>query len=87
MESSHIPVDDNCAWCGRPIKAPDNAWKRMKSDEGLEVTANYCPPQRKEQDPAFKGISRCRTRGQEEPLSVVRGLRMSQDVEREVVGS
>lgn len=75
LESTHVPVADNCAWCSRAIDAPDDAWRRMGNVETLSLVANYCPPTKAERlDPSAGGTSKCFRLGQRNPESVAARL-------------
>lgn len=73
-ESTHQPILDNCAWCSRAIDAPDDAWRRMVSVEGLAYAANYCPPTSAERTAETDGLSRCRRTGMRNVYTVAARL-------------
>jgi hypothetical protein len=75
IESTHVPVEDVCAWCGKRIWSPENVWREMTSFWGIVLTANYCAPRDKERDPAYDKVSRCKVKGLDNPYTVELNLK------------
>lgn len=83
VETTHKPLPDTCAACGKGIWVKDRGWESMDSFWGRVIGSNVCGPTKPDmQDPSWDGLSPCMRQALRNPRSIAQRVRGMQNLLR-----